>query len=83
MFWDSTQGPFSPLFLFCSFLLNTSKTKASASFSLWGCMQNELNSFKAGETLTSKFIHRTEKGLRGLSRDKTLLKFSPTTVGAL
>jgi hypothetical protein len=47
-------------------------------------MQNELNSFKAGVTLTSKFIHRTEKGLRGLSRDKTLLKFSPhTTVGAL
>lgn len=46
-------------------------------------MQNELNSFKARETLTSKFIHGTEKGLRGLSRDKTLLKFSPTTVGAL
>lgn len=84
MFWDSTQGPFSLLFLLCSFLLNTSKTKASASFSLQGCMQNELNSFKAGVTLTSKFIHRTERGRRGLSRDKTLLQFSPhTTVGAL
>lgn len=34
MFWDSTQGPFPLWFLLCSFLLNTSKTKASASFSL-------------------------------------------------
>jgi hypothetical protein len=58
--------------------------KASASFSLWGCMQNELNSFKAEVTLPSKFIQRTEKGLSGLSRDETLRKFSPhTAVGAL
>lgn len=85
VFGDSAQGPVPLLFLFCSFLLNTSKTKASACFfpPLWGHMQTEFNSFKAAEVLTSKFIDGLEKGLRGLSGDKTLQKFFPTTVGAL